>query len=1189
MKIIFRLPFLLICIFIFPLTRAQNLQEGPVDEDALYKNPDANIEKRIDDLISRMNIDEKMAQLCYMEDTALFRQHGVGFFGFLTNHLSPSDAAREYNTLQEYQVEKTRLGIPAFRSGEGIYAYMGNGSTSFPQPIGLASSFDPEIVSRMSAILAKELGSRGIKLVYSPVVNLARDSRWGRTNETYGEDPYLSSVMGAAYVKSMEAGGISAMPKHFVANMGLDGKFSGPVQFSERLLRENYFPAFKACFEAGASAVMMAYNTLDGIPCATNKWLITKVLRNEWGFKGFVRADGGAMDIIYESFGTHETPELLAADAMNAGCDVSSPSWFYQDPLKKALQHGLTTENKIDESVRRVLRQKFESGLFENPYVNPDYARKINNAPEHRMAALEASRKSLVLLKNDEGILPFNKNIKKVAVIGPLGNWLIVNHYGGFGRPEVTVLDGVKNLLPGAEVNYEKGVEMKYYAYPAIDERFIVGKIRAEYFNNVDLQGESLVIKEENKIEYDWKEKDPEGMPADNFSVRWTGKIKSPLTGKVKIGATVDDGVRVWLDDKLVIDMWSGGSRRLAECEVNLEKDRIYDFKMEYFDNGFKAYAQLGWDVDVNINIPKAVGLAQQSDVIIAVVGMEEDENEDRADLDLSDQQEALIHALAKLDKPLVVVIQSGTVITMKDWINEVPAVMVAWYPGCEGGNAIAEAIFGEFSPGGKLAVTFPKVTGQVPLNYNHLPGKPGDVFIGYGNKPLFCFGHGLSYTDFEYSDLRLSKSAISKDETLVLTFSIRNTGDMTGDEVAQLYIHDKYASVSQPVKKLVDFRRITLKKGEVNNITFIISPEKLKIWDINMNHVIEPGEFDLMVGSSSDDIRLKGSFRVKTDGQRFFSDESFWNQPIPEDAEADPRSDYWISLLKQEPTKEYFGISYKKWTIPVYEADSTTPVYEIKKHYLSEEEKITWNTEREAFGHGPGFSYVPVPKNAEPDPEEDSHLAIIDRQRQIAWDMWGFRKLPDGTFESNTRMIYPLDGDGTFRTEDFDIMNGESIHFHGPSRAAGVPAFAGLIMYDEVMEGEIKHKLSCATRYNALQEFVYPASWTDGFVEGGIPEGAVIQLDPNLDLTPFNLTREETIIAKALQKYGMVIVDAAQGQPIYAEGLWGHPGKSWEGKVRDWDGGINDIPYDHYRVLKVENVVKKGDARSRRNPYWDQ
>ena len=320
----------------------------------------------------------------------------------------------------------------------------------------------------------------------------------------------------------------------------------------------------------------------------------------------------------------------------------------------------------------------------------------------------------------------------------------------------------------------------------------------------------------------------------------------------------------------------------------------------------------------------------------------------------------------------------------------------------------------------------------------------------------------------------------------------------------------------------------------------------------------------------------------------RFFSDSSFWNQPISENAKIDPRTGYWISLLKQEPTGENFGVSYRQWTIPVYEVDSTTPVYQIKNHYLSDEEKAHWHTSRDSFGHGPGFDYVPIPDGATPDAQSDAHMVLIDRHRMLAWDMWGLRKTASGEWESNTGMFYPLDGPGVFNTDQLGVIDGESVHFHGPSRAAGVPAMAGLIMYDEVMSGRIRHKLSCATRYAAFKEFVFPACWTDGYTKGGIPEGAVIQLDPNLDLTPFQLTAEETIIAKALQEYGMVVVDVAQGQPIYAEGLWGHPGKSWEGKVREWDGGINGIPYDHYRVLLVENAVNMGDGRSLIMKYWE-
>jgi len=316
---------------------------------------------------------------------------------------------------------------------------------------------------------------------------------------------------------------------------------------------------------------------------------------------------------------------------------------------------------------------------------------------------------------------------------------------------------------------------------------------------------------------------------------------------------------------------------------------------------------------------------------------------------------------------------------------------------------------------------------------------------------------------------------------------------------------------------------------------------------------------------------------------KRFFSDSSFWNTPLPEDPEIDPRSDHFISLLKAEPTGNNFGINCKQWTVPVYEVDSTTPVHDVGYVYLTESQKQHWVTERERFGHGPGFGKdVPIPEGTMPDPEQDAHFAVVDWHSMLAWDMWGLQKLEDGSYVSKTGMKYRLDGEGAFRTEDFDIINGESVHFHGPSRAAGVPAIAGLIMYDEVKSGRIRHKLSCATRFNAKQEFVYPAAWTDGFVEGGIPEGAVIQLDPELDLDQFNLLPGEKVVAKALQEYGMVVVDVAGGSPIMAEGLYGHPDKSWDGVLRDWDGGINDIPLDHYRVLKLPETVKKGDARWR-------
>ena len=314
---------------------------------------------------------------------------------------------------------------------------------------------------------------------------------------------------------------------------------------------------------------------------------------------------------------------------------------------------------------------------------------------------------------------------------------------------------------------------------------------------------------------------------------------------------------------------------------------------------------------------------------------------------------------------------------------------------------------------------------------------------------------------------------------------------------------------------------------------------------------------------------------------KRFFSDDSFWNQAIENDPEIDPNSDRWITMLKNDPNGYAVGINAFEWTIPVYEVDSTTPTYKVGLHRLTEEEKRAWNTVRDNdfYGHGPDFGEnVPIPRNAEPDPEMDAHLAIVDRSKNLVWDMWGLKKHPNGSFTSKTGMVYPLNGDGTFDPATLNLVDNESVHFHGPSRAPGVPAIAGLIMYDEVMSGKIEHKLAMACRYSALKQFTYPAIWCDGFTEGGIPQGATLQLNPDLDLNQFELTREEKIVGKAMQEYGMVIVDFGGGNPVYAEGLWSHPGKSWEGKLRRWGKGLSLIPYDHYRILKIDKIINKGD-----------
>jgi hypothetical protein len=320
---------------------------------------------------------------------------------------------------------------------------------------------------------------------------------------------------------------------------------------------------------------------------------------------------------------------------------------------------------------------------------------------------------------------------------------------------------------------------------------------------------------------------------------------------------------------------------------------------------------------------------------------------------------------------------------------------------------------------------------------------------------------------------------------------------------------------------------------------------------------------------------------------RRFFSDDSFWNQPIAADAETDPRTERWTKLLETEPSGENWLINSEQWTIPLYEVDESTPLVRVGLHTLTPDERRIWHTQHAQFGHGRGFDLVPIPANATPDPRGDAHLAAVDWTRRLVWDMWSLTRNPDGSWQSNTGMAYASDGPGVFRTEDLGVVDGESVHFHGPSRAAGVPAVAGLILYDEVMAGEVRHKIAAASRFCAYKEFVFPAAWTDGIVEGGIPEGTVVQLDPKLDLSQFPLTPEERIVCVALQRYGMVLVDIAQGQPIYAEGLWGHPGRSWKGKLRP-TGGLSTIPYRHYRMLKMGPVTHMGDGRSKFVPVWD-
>ncbi|RKY84837.1 beta-glucosidase, partial [candidate division KSB1 bacterium] len=847
-------------------------------ENLPYLNPDLPVKERVKDLLSRMTIEEKIAQLqCMLRGEEVIQERGIGGLGVVLRRLGPVEAAKKANKIQRYAYEHTRLKIPVIIHDEALHGLVGKGATSFPQAIGLASTWDTQLMEKVATVIARETKSRGIHQVLSPVINIARDVRWGRVEESYGEDPYLTSRMGVAFCKSIEKEGVITTPKHFVANVGDGGRDSNPIHFSERLLREIYFPAFKACFqEAGARSVMAAYNSIDGLPCSANRWLLTDILRNEWGFKGFVVSDYGSVWGIVFKHNTASTKKEGAKQAIEAGLDVELPNInLYGEPLLQSVKSGLVSESTIDKSVKRILEIKFRMGLFENRYVDPDYAGKINDCKKHRKLALQAAREAIVLLKNEGNTLPLKKDIKSIAVIGPNADAVRLGGYSGSGMKVVTVLEGIKNKVsPGTRVFYEKGCELGKAALPPISsenlistgEKGMVHGLKGEYFNNMDLSGDPVVVRIDKQVNFDWGGDSPDPkINSDHFSVRWSGKFTVPSTKLYRISITTDDGVRLYVNGRLLVDRWFDRAATTDIVSLKLEAGKQYDICIEYYENGGMAFASLGWDEksDIEDEIQKAVEVVKKSDAVVVVTGIIEGEGRDRAYLDLPGSQEELIKKVSDVGKPVVVVLINGSAVTMNNWIDRVSAIVEAWYPGEEGGNAIADVLFGDYNPGGKLPITFPQSVGQAPLYYNYKPTGRGYDYIYVSGKPLFPFGYGLSYTEFKYSNLRITPEKITTNEKINISVDVENVGNFRGDEVVQLYLHDVVASMIRPVKELKGFKRITLDPEEKKTVNFVIKPEQLSFLDVNMNRIIEPGIFEVMIGSSSEDIRLKSSFEV--------------------------------------------------------------------------------------------------------------------------------------------------------------------------------------------------------------------------------------------------------------------------------------------------------------------------------------
>lgn len=867
-----------------------------VQDRAAYRDASLSADARARDLVGRMTLAEKFWQL-YMSPGSLddsTHDYSNGSFGLQIRLAESSDQrpatseqqaltdaraltrahTERINNIQRYFVERTRLGIPIIPFEEALHGLMAPGATMFPQAIALAATWDTAIASRVAQAAARETRSRGIRQALSPVVNIATDVRWGRVEETYGEDPFQSTLFGDVFVRAFEKAGVVATPKHFVANVGDGGRDSYPIDLSVRQLDELHFPPFRsAVTNAGARSIMTSYNSVGGAPATQNRWLLTDVLKRDWNFQGFVISDAAATGGATVLHHTEPNTPTAAKHAWESGLDVVFQStWPQHRSYWEAVRTGMVAESVIDSAVLRVLRAKFQLGLFEQPYANVDSAVASNGHVTHRQLAREAAAASLVLLRNTNRTLPLRAGLRAIAVIGTDANEARLGGYSERGIKPVSILEGIRSAAgSGTQVRYAPGPGRFPSSPVVVPDEFLSHPagpgVRGEYFDNNRLAGPPRLTGTDPQIDFRWTLSSPgRGIPFDWYSARWTGTLRVPAGGVRRIGIDGNDGYRLWIDGRLLIDNWRKESYRTTLVDVNLAAGP-HEFRLEYFESTGNARLRMVWDHGVpdesDTRIAESVALARSSDVAVVVAGIEEGEFRDRARLSLPGRQEDLIAAVAATGKPVIVVLVGGSAITMSRWIDRVGAVVMAWYPGEQGGNGVADVLFGTVNPSGRLPITFPIEEGQLPLVYNHKPTGRGDDYVDLTGHPLFPFGFGLSYTTFEYDSLRIEPDTIGPTDTARVSFVVRNSGDRAGHEVVQLYIRDVLASVARPIQELRGFERVALGPGAARRVTFPLPAASLTLLDQAGKRAVEPGSFRIMVGGSSRDIRLRGFLEV--------------------------------------------------------------------------------------------------------------------------------------------------------------------------------------------------------------------------------------------------------------------------------------------------------------------------------------
>ncbi len=837
----------------------------------------AEWETRIDALLAQMTIEEKAGQLnqAGLGDFESYISGPTGLGHVVLQHyggVSARQAVERANELQR-MAANTRLGIPLLIGADGILDARVLEATTFPQLISQGSTWNPALIEQLYAVLGREMRALGYGRTFAPDLGVARDPRFGRTGETFSEDTWFNARMGAAAVRGLQGEGVMATVKHFAAyNDTVGGRDSAAMDVSERALREVYLPPFRAAVDEGVGAVMCAYHAVNGVPCVSNDTLLTHILREEWGFEGMVVTDFINIERLHHGQRcTHTFGEAIAM-AYTAGVDIHDhdSGEDFAAQLAELVRSGALEETVLDRSVRRVLRAKFRLGLFDRVHSDPEHAVATVGCAEHREVARQIARESLVLLKNDRDLLPFSKDLRKLAVIGPnadalrhqLGVW-VKDVPPQWESLHVTVLEGLRRLIgEHVQIEYAQGCPVnRIYQTVAPNAVTIDGTtpgLRVAFFPNGGFEMPPALERTDLEPAFDWSKENPvASAPNKGFAVRWSGLLRAPASGLYRFSPSAGMGVRIWVGGIPVIDAWDWKDGP-ALGFLELTAERAYELLVEYrcFDNAPKFSLTIEHEIPARDGIPEAVALARDADAVVLVLGDSPDLNgemHDRADLALTGHQEELARAVLETDTPTAIVLVNARPLTIERLVSEASAVLEAWNPGEEGGTAVAEALFGDYTPGGKLTMTWPRSVGQLPVYYNQEPGWHGGAYAcGTPSAPLFPFGYGLSYTRFAYTALRCSKETLRPGESIEVTVDVTNTGTRRGDEVVQLYIRDEVATVVRPVKELRGFQRITLTPGETRHVVFTLGPDDFAFYNRAMQRVLEPGVFEIMVGGDS-------------------------------------------------------------------------------------------------------------------------------------------------------------------------------------------------------------------------------------------------------------------------------------------------------------------------------------------------